>query len=84
MSNSDSMNISVENSIYLMDTIRGKMRVIGSESTLHQHNSNWNQDAILALINCRHKEHNAFKQILGLILTTQRWTKISKEWQIIE
>ncbi len=67
-----------------MDTIRRKTRVTRSESTLHQHNSNWGQDEILALINCKHKEHSAFKQILDLILTTQRWTKISKECQVIK
>jgi hypothetical protein len=78
------MNISMDISIYLMDTIRGKMRVTRSESTLHQHNSNWSQDEILALINCKHKEHSVFKEILDLILTTQRWTKISKEWQIMK
>jgi hypothetical protein len=56
----DAMENSKNNSL---DNMRGKGKGRGSKGPSYQHNMNWNQEEVMALITCKHKEHIALKQL---------------------
>jgi hypothetical protein len=65
--------------------VRGRGR--GSRGLLCQRNTNWGHEEVMTLINYKHKEQIALKQIIdphaNMILAIQQWDKLLDDLQVI-